>query len=106
MQDSFQAERLVVARAEIVRLDGLIADEENPKRLRDLYSALDSASERERRLSGRSLPPTIRAPSKSPRQRPGQGSFHEPEVLPDPVANPPAIETPKPATDTPTGGVQ
>jgi hypothetical protein len=84
--DAFRLERLAVARKEVVRLDKLVSNEIDPKRLRDLYAALDSASERERRLSNRSLPPTIRAgSSKQRRQSGGQASFHEAEVLSDPT---------------------
>ncbi len=50
-------------------LDDIAAKTTDPKKLRDIYAAIESASERERRLSGRSLPPTIRSPSgKSPRR--------------------------------------
>lgn len=97
--EDFRRERLSIARAEVVRLDKLVSAETDPKRLRDLYAALDSASERERRLSNRSLPPTIRAGSnKQRRQATGQASFHEPEILPDPAPNPPS--------DTPIGSGQ
>lgn len=68
--DEYQRVRLARLRAQLDRVDGMLACEKDTRKLRDLAAVAKDLEEQERRLSGRSLPPTLKAPAK-PRARPG-----------------------------------
>jgi hypothetical protein len=96
--DLFHARKLRRVRAQWDALDRMIAAEDEPAKLDRLIAALARIEEIERRLSARSLPPTLRAGKSRQTARP----------LAQPFTQPPPIPQPQPvvAQDKPTPPVQ
>lgn len=87
--DEFRRERLAIVRAQLKRFDRLLAANDDPNKLDRLVSAIAKLNEVERQLSGRPMPPTIKAGGKPSKTR---TSFIDLAPIPS-------------ASDTPTGSV-
>ncbi len=108
--DGFHARKLMRVRAQWNSLDRMIAAETEPAKLDRLIAALARIEEIERRLSSRSLPPTLRAPPERRGRNPGRSIevWTAPPALPTPVCNTPlqTEQAPKPmesGTSSPNG---
>lgn len=64
----FISQRLSRVRAQLVRLDALASQEDDPKRIREYADATSRLQEQERQLAGRPLPGTLK-PSSKPQTR-------------------------------------
>ena len=62
--DDHRARRLLRVREQLDRVDSMLATETDPRRMRDLAAVASDLEEQERRLSNRSLPPTLKAPAR------------------------------------------
>lgn len=71
--DSHRGMRLMRVRAQLDRVDAMLATETDTRKLRDLATVAKELEEQERRLSNRSLPPTLKAPARQ-RSRPSSPS--------------------------------
>lgn len=94
--DEFHVRRLARVRVQWEALDSMIAEETEPAKLDRLIAALARIEEIERRLSSRSLPPTLRASDKrGSNRRPGAAPIPQPVVPSVPVSQPAPPQTPQ-----------
>lgn len=80
--EKFRLERIARVRLQLVRLDKMLAEENDPARLDRLMSALNRLQEAEGWLSGRAKPGNLK-PSSKPSKR---ESFTPPAPADDPAA--------------------
>lgn len=79
MAELFQEQRLVRVRKQLEKLDGMLESELDPAKIDRLASAAARLEEQERRLSNRSLPPTLKAGTVKPSKRAASAPDPEPE---------------------------
>jgi hypothetical protein len=110
-KDAFTQARLERVRVQIARIDALLADEDDPKRLKELADALGRLADQERILAGRPLPGSRRPEKDKPARTFTPGAWLDLSA-PAQVARveAPRLQDPAPAcascaSDTTTGSV-
>ena len=105
--DSFTFQRLMRVRAQIERIDALLADEDEPKQLKELADALTRLADQERILAGRPLPGSRRPEKDKPARTFTPGAWLDLSAPPAAAQVVPPAPPPCPscASDTPTGSV-